>query len=170
MFLMLEIESTHFFKTTDAKFAKIGHVDLKIWIKQFSNLFWKFKSKNRAGYIRSRHLGLSDLTVQLCADRRSGPSDLSNEEGLRSEVPVCISDLFWSMRSRSDGQREKGRGSPGRVDGEVPGVLELHGEGVPAGFNGDGVLDGLQGVAASSETWSTSLMVSCNDGDERLEG
>jgi hypothetical protein len=33
-----------------------------------------------------------------------------------------------------------------------PGILELHGEGVPAGFDGDGVLDGLQGVAASSET------------------
>jgi hypothetical protein len=30
MFLMLEIEATHFSETTDAKFAKIGHGELKI--------------------------------------------------------------------------------------------------------------------------------------------
>jgi hypothetical protein len=30
MFLMLEKESTHFYETTDAKFAKIERVELKL--------------------------------------------------------------------------------------------------------------------------------------------
>jgi hypothetical protein len=49
-------------------------------------------------------------------------------------------------------------------------ALETVGEVVPKVFDGDGIHDGLQGVATSSETWSTTLMVSYNDGDERLEG
>jgi hypothetical protein len=34
---MLEIESTHFSETTDAKFAKFGRVELEISFKQVLN-------------------------------------------------------------------------------------------------------------------------------------
>jgi hypothetical protein len=56
-----------------------------------------------------------------------------------------------------------------RVDSEVPGILEIHGEGVLAGFNGDGVLDGIQQSTARSRTWSSTSEASCKCAEKRLE-
>jgi hypothetical protein len=50
--------------------------------------------KNESGLNRGRHAALPDWAVPVCADNRSWPSDLSNEEGPRSNVPVRISDLL----------------------------------------------------------------------------
>jgi hypothetical protein len=50
-----------------------------------------------------------------------------------------------------------------------PAVLELHGEVLPVGFNGDGVLDGVQGFKARSKAWSLALVASCNGDEGQLE-
>jgi hypothetical protein len=44
-------------------------------------------------------------------------------------------------------------------------ILELHAEVLPVGFDGDGVLDGIQGFNARSKAWSSALVASYN-GDE----
>jgi hypothetical protein len=69
------------------------------------------------------------------------------------------------MNRRIQIRRSKqGRGGAHRkrVDGEVPGVLEFHGEGVPAGSDGEGVLDGVRVSTARSRAWSSTFEASCN--------
>jgi hypothetical protein len=53
----------------------------------------------------------------------------------------CDSDPTASRKRRAK-LTEKGR----RRD---PAVLDLHGEALPVGFDGDGVLDGVQEITAS---------------------
>jgi hypothetical protein len=50
-----------------------------------------------------------------------------------------------------------------------PAVLELHGEVLLVGFNGDGVLDGVQEFTARSRVWSSISEASCKYAEERLE-
>jgi hypothetical protein len=50
-----------------------------------------------------------------------------------------------------------------------PAVLELHGEVLPVGFNGDGVLDGVQEFKARSKAWSSALVASYNGDEGRQE-
>jgi hypothetical protein len=66
--------------------------------------------------------------------------------------------------------REELRGcSPEGGRRRGPGILELQGEGVLAGFDGDGVLDGVQESTARSRTWSSTSEASCKLAEERLE-
>jgi hypothetical protein len=123
---MLEIDSTHFYDTIDAKFTKIGRVELKIWIKQVSNLFCKFKSKNATGYIRGRHLALSDSMVPLHADRCSGPLDLSEDRCTGFKVTPSVSHRNRALDLRSDGrEKDRGRAHREKVDGEGLAALEI---------------------------------------------
>jgi hypothetical protein len=67
------------------------------------------------------------------------------------------------MRFRSTGWEQNLDDSPEKgVNGGVPGVLEFHGEGVPAGSNGGGVLDGVWESTARSRAWSSTSKDSCD--------
>jgi hypothetical protein len=66
-------------------------------------------------------------------------------------------------------EKRRGRSSLERHLRRGPGALEIIGEVVPVVLDGDGVLDGLQEVAASPRGWSTILRASCIDGKGRLE-
>jgi hypothetical protein len=48
-------------------------------------------------------------------------------------------------------------------------VLELHGEALLVGFDGDGALDGIQEFKARSKAWSSVSEAPCKRVEERLE-
>jgi hypothetical protein len=66
-------------------------------------------------------------------------------------------------------ETKKGRSSPEEGRRRGAGGSRDHGEGVPAGFDGDEVLDDVQESTARSKTWSSTSEASCKLAEEWLE-
>jgi hypothetical protein len=66
------------------------------------------------GYIRGRHLALSDSTVPLRADRHSGLLVLSDDRRTGFKLTPLVSHLNRALDLRSDGQEKIGGGLTGR--------------------------------------------------------